>query len=242
MDILMDSLKVIGRIVTILPFMLVIGLYMGKRSVGELPVFDFLVILVLGAVVGADIADPNIEHIHTAVAMVTLALLHQFIIFMKLKSRKVGKLLTFEPTVVIYNGEFLYENMKKVHYAIDNIVQMLREKSVFTVKDVEIAIVEANGQLSVKLKSEKEWATKSDMGVQVSKGEYDIPVILDGEIQYELLEKMNKDEDWIRQQLVNSQVQVTDVKQVFYGALTPSGTFIFSLKDRSSENIPPIDH
>ena len=62
MDVMMDSLKVIGRIVTILPLLLIIGLYMGRRSIGELPVFDFLVILVLGAVVGADIADPKIDH------------------------------------------------------------------------------------------------------------------------------------------------------------------------------------
>lgn len=73
MDILSDSMKVLGRIVTILPLMLCMALFMGRRSIGELPVFDFLVILSLGAVVGADIADPEIEHIHTAVAIIAIA-------------------------------------------------------------------------------------------------------------------------------------------------------------------------
>ena len=80
MDILIDSIKVIGRIVTVLPLMLMIGLFMGRRSIGELPVFDILVILVLGTVVGADIADPRIDHIHTFVAVISIGLLHRFII------------------------------------------------------------------------------------------------------------------------------------------------------------------
>jgi uncharacterized membrane protein YcaP (DUF421 family) len=77
MDVLMDSVKVLGRIFTILPLLLFLGLYMGKRSIGEIPVFDFLVVLVLGSVVGADIADPKIDHIHTVVAMLAIALLQK---------------------------------------------------------------------------------------------------------------------------------------------------------------------
>ncbi|MCP3027299.1 DUF421 domain-containing protein [Halobacillus sp. A5] len=240
MDIFMDTLKVLGRIVTILPFMLVIGLYMGKRSVGELPVFDFLVVLVLGSVVGADIADPDINHIHTIVAMVAIALLHQLIIYMKLKNRKIGKLLTFEPTVVIYNGKFLYKNMKKVHYAIDNIGQMLREKSVFTIQDVEIAVVEANGQLSVKLKGDKEWATKEDVGGKITNGQYDVPIILDGELQEEMLKRLGKDKEWVQEQLNNH--SIFDMKEVFYGALTPAGKFVYSTKEEGEGTVPPIVH
>lgn len=91
MDIVMDSLKVIGRIVTILPLMLAIGLFMGKRSIGELPVIDFLTVLVLGSVVGADIADPNIHHIHTVVAIMVIALLQKAIVLLKLKKQTIGK-------------------------------------------------------------------------------------------------------------------------------------------------------
>ncbi|MFC7319622.1 DUF421 domain-containing protein [Halobacillus campisalis] len=239
MEIVMDGVKVIGRIVTILPLLLVVGLYMGKRSIGELPVFDFLVVLVLGSVVGADIADPNIDHIHTVVAMIVIALLHQFIIFIKLNNKKLGKLLTFEPTVVIYDGKFLFKNMKKVHYAIDNIMQMLREKNVFSVQDVEMAIVEANGRLSVKLKGAKEWAAKEDVGAIVSAAEYDVPVILDGELQRPMLQRLNKNEEWIKSKLLKN--NITDAKEVFYGALTPSGTFVYSLKNEDT-SVPPIEH
>lgn len=67
METVKEILVVYGRIITILPLLLVVTLFMGKRSIGEMPVFDFLIIITLGAVVGADIADPKIEHLHTAV-------------------------------------------------------------------------------------------------------------------------------------------------------------------------------
>ncbi|WP_143414433.1 DUF421 domain-containing protein [Halobacillus massiliensis] len=240
MDILLESVKVLGRIATILPLLLAIGLYMGKRSMGELPVFDFLVVLVLGSVVGADIADPKINHIHTVIAMIAIAILHRLITYLKLNSPRFGRMITFQPTVVIYNGRFVDKNMKKVKFSIDNIIQLLREKNIFTVKDVEIAVVEANGRISAKLKTGKEWVTKEEFGLRPVQGEYDIPVILDGYVQVDLLNRMGRDENWLRQQLAKD--NITNFQDIFYAALTPGGTFLYSQRDGKSSQIPPIDH
>ncbi|KZL92317.1 DUF421 domain-containing protein [Clostridium magnum] len=136
MHLIKELLIVIGRIVTILPLMLVITLYMGKRSIGELPVFDFLVIIILGAVVGADIADPEIEHIHTATAIILIGFFQRIVSKLKIKYRKFGHLITFEPTIVIQYGKFIVPNLTKIRYSIDNIFQMLREKEVFDISDV----------------------------------------------------------------------------------------------------------
>ncbi|MGM7683766.1 DUF421 domain-containing protein [Cytobacillus sp. Hm23] len=240
MEVWEDSLKVIIRIITILPLMLALGLFMGKRSIGELPVFDFLVVIVFGAVVGADIADPEIDHIHTVVAMITIAILQKAIVLVKLKNRKIGKLLTFEPTIVIYNGEFLMKNMKKIQYSIDNILQMLRGKDVFHVEDVEIAIVEADGNLSVKKIPMKELITNEDFGLHKNGQNYEIPVILDGEIQLDLLKWLKKDEAWLRTKLLAE--NITDLNTIFYCSLSQNDKLQFSLKVDEQTNIPPIDH
>ncbi|MFC0522849.1 DUF421 domain-containing protein [Pontibacillus salicampi] len=237
---MMDSIKVILRIVTILPFMLVIGLYMGKRSIGELPVFDFLVVLVLGAVVGADIADPSIDHIHTIVAMIAIAILQKLIIRLKLKHQKVGKLLTFEPTVVMYKGTFLMENMQRIQYSIDNILQMLREKDVFHTKDVELAIIEANGRLSVKLYPAKESVIREDMSIYTSGDNYEIPVILDGKIQYDLLQEVNKTETWLIDKL--NTVGEHSISSIFYAAVNSKGELIMSKKQSRMDHVPPYKH
>lgn len=240
MDVLMDSLKVIGRIATILPLLLFVGLYMGKRSIGELPVFDFLVVLVLGSVVGADIADPKIDHIHTVVAMIAIAVLQKLIIYFKLRYRKFGHLVTFEPTVVVYKGEFLIKNLKQINYSIDNVLQMLREKDVFQLKDVEMAIVEANGRLSVSLVPERKTVTLSDMKITAKEPDYEIPLILDGEIQEEALQRLNKNIAWLQGELTAKQVK--DKSTVFYAGLNSKGDLNLTIKGQLKSGVPPIFH
>lgn len=240
MDVFMDSVKVLGRIITILPLLLFIGLYMGKRSIGELPVFDFLVVIVLGAVVGADIADPQINHIHTVVAMISIALLQKLVIYLKLRYRKFGHLVTFEPTVVVYKGEFLPDNLKRINYSIDNVLQMLREKDVFQLNDVELAIVEANGRMSVSLTPEKESVTVSDMNLPTNEVEIDIPLILDGKVQDESLNRINKNQTWLENELATKQIK--DISNVFYAAVDSKGAISLTLKGQLKAGVPPIFH
>ncbi len=240
---LWDLFIVILRIVSILPFMLLLTIFMGKRSVGELPVFDFLVVLVLGAVVGADIADPKIEHIHTVVAMIVIALLHKLIIYMKTKHRRFGNLISFEPTIVVYKGIFLVKNMKKIRYSIDNILQMLREQNVFHVSDVEMALVEANGMLSVRLVPNKELVRVEHIeaiGSQAKTGDYEIPIILDGVIQEDILDKLQKDKKWVIDKL--NELHIPDESRVFYGAINAKEQLHLSLKKEDVRNVPPIFH
>lgn len=240
MEIMEDSLIVIVRILTILPLLLALTLYMGKRSVGELPVFDVLVLLVLGSVVGADIADPNIEHFHTILAMVFIALLQKVIVWAKLNNRKVGKWLTFEPTLVIYKGKLVEKNIANIEYSIDNILGMLREKDVFKVEDVEVAIIEANGMLSVKKKSEQEAVTRFDQRISYRGGGYEIPVILDGIVEKKVLQELGKTEEWLAQTLSN--LGVLESQQVFYAGMTEEGKMTVTLKGEVPSNLPPIKH
>lgn len=113
MELLKDLLLVLGRIYTIYPLLLGVTLFMGRRSIGELPVFDYIIILSLGSVIGADIADPKIEHIHTAFAIVAIGVLQKIASVLHVKSRRIGKWITFEPMIVVKDGKFIYPNLKK---------------------------------------------------------------------------------------------------------------------------------
>ncbi|QHS21999.1 DUF421 domain-containing protein [Virgibacillus sp. MSP4-1] len=243
MEYAMDIVKILGRIVTILPLALFATLYMGKRSIGELPVFDFLVILTLGAIVGADIADPKINHIYTAIAIIAVALLQKGIAIWKIKNRKIGRLLTFEPTIVLYQGEFLVSNMKKINYSIDTILQMLREQQIFNVQDVEMAIIEANGYISVKPYPEKEAARAEHLLPQPnasSKG-IDVPVVIDGEIYEKVLNSRNLNESWLYEELKKKNID--DINKVFYAAINDWNELHVSIKNKEDlQNLPPILH
>ncbi|RAP24562.1 hypothetical protein C2W59_02079 [Bacillus pumilus] len=86
---------------------------MGKRAIGEVPVFDFLIIIVLGAVAGADIADPDIPHVYTFLSIIAIGILQIIVSKLKLKHRAFGRIITFELTIVIRNGVFIVGNFKK---------------------------------------------------------------------------------------------------------------------------------
>lgn len=233
-----DIALVFGRILTILPLLLVITIFMGKRAIGELPIFDFLIIVTLGAIVGADIADPSINHIPSAAAILVIGLLQRLVARWKISSRKVGRLITFEPTVVVQNGTFLVKNIKKIRYSIDNILQMLREKDVFDVKEVETAVVEANGALSVLKKPEKNAVTAEDIGIN-KKSLLAFPVVIEGEVYSSVLSHLNVDEIWLGTKL--AEVDIDDISNIFFASITQQLDIHVSLKDETI-TVPPINH
>lgn len=234
-----DNLIVIGRIITIIPLMLIVTLYMGKRAIGEMPVFDFLIIVILGALVGADIADPEIDHLPTAVAIIAIGLFQKAIVKWKISNRKIGNLLTLGPTIVIQDGTLLYENMRKIQYSIDNVLFMLRQKDVFDIRDVETAIVEPNGALSVLIKPSKLPATREDLRLQQQSSAIAFPVISDGHIHYDTLTYFNLDEEWLRKQLAEQ--NIIGMNQIFFASISHPQSLHISLKERKP-GIPPIKH
>jgi uncharacterized membrane protein YcaP (DUF421 family) len=240
MDIIKDSFMLLGRIITILPLMLVITLIMGKRSIAELPVFDFLVIIVLGAVVGADIADPNIEHIHTAVAIVLIGIFHVIVSRLKIKYRKFGHIITFEPTIVIQDGKFVVKNLRKIRYSIDNILQMLREKDVFDINDVHLGIIEASGNISVLKKTNKSEVTVEDMNLTRAHPSLTYPVIIEGVVYDNVLAKLNLTENWLNQQL--NYLKIKDIDEIFFASINEKREFHATLKNEMNEiqDLPPI--
>ncbi|WP_185819684.1 DUF421 domain-containing protein [Salibacterium salarium] len=234
---MMELLIVAGRVITILPLLLVMAIFMGKRAIGELPIFDFLIVLTLGSVVGADIADPSIQHLHTAVAIVLIAVLQRLVAIIKLKNRDVGKYITFEPTIIIQNGTLLRENLEKIRYSIDNVLEALREKDVFDVNDVETAIIEANGSLSVLKKPHKNTVTLEDINIMNKTSSLAFPIIIEGRIQHSVLTKLNVNETWLKNQLKNQNIDETNV---FFASINRDMQLHISLKNQHEVEIPPL--
>ena len=229
MHLAKELLIVTGRILTILPLMLIVTLFMGKRSIGELPVFDFLVIITLGAVVGADIADPAIPHIHTAVAIVLIGTFQIVVSRSIIKHRKFGHLITFEPTVVIQDGKFIVKNLRKLRFSIDNILTELREKDIFDISDVHLGIIESNGKLSVLKTGIKTVITAEDMNLTKKSSSLSYPVIIDGEVYVDVLAKLALSETWLLQQLSNHNIKSAD--EVFFASVNDKKELHVSLKD-----------
>ncbi|RSL30147.1 DUF421 domain-containing protein [Salibacterium salarium] len=238
MNTMMELLVVAGRVITILPLLLIMAIFMGKRAIGELPIFDFLIVLTLGSVVGADIADPSIQHLHTAVAIILIAVLQRFVAILKLKNRDIGKYITFEPTIIIQNGILIRENLEKIRYSVDNVLEALREKDVFDVNEVETAIVEANGSLSVLKKPRNKTVTLEDINIVNKTSSLAFPVIIEGKIHHSVLTKLNINETWLKNQLKSK--NIIDETDVFFASINRDMQLHITLKEENDVQIPPL--
>jgi uncharacterized membrane protein YcaP (DUF421 family) len=186
-----ENLGVIGfDVLAIMAVMLVVSLAMGQRQLGELSPLDFAVSITAGTVAGAGIADPRIELGHTIVALVLLGVLQVGMSWLTLKFRFMHRKLSPQPTVVVENGRIIKANLRKVRMPAEMLLQLLREKGVFDITEVELAILEPQGKLSVLKQAEYAPLTPRRLNVDVPPNKILVPVILEGQLQEAILEKM----------------------------------------------------
>ncbi len=238
MELIKDLLVVLGRIYTIYPLLLAVTLFMGRQSVAELPVFDYIIILSLGSVIGADIADPHIEHIPTIFAIVAIGVLQKIGSVLLIKSRLIGKWMTFEPIIVIKDGQFLHKNLKKARYPIDNILQMLREDQIFDINTVDMAVLEPNGTLSVLKKMGKMTVTLEDLKLKRQDSGLSYAIIKEGRVQTITLQKLNLTGKWLENQLSEREILLD---QVFFDYLDEQMSLNITVYDKEIP-VPPLYH
>lgn len=228
MELLQDLGVVFIRIITIFPLMLWVALFMGRRAVGEMPVFDFLVVLALGSVVGADIATPEIEHIPTAFAIFAIGVVQKLFSTWVISSRRFGKFVTFEPIIIIYEGKLVHSNLKKSKYSVDNILQMLRENQVFDISTVKLAIIEGSGKLSILEQAKSSTTSLS------------YPVIREGQIESNVLSLFELDESWLYDQL---EQQELDINNIFLATLDDKlQLHCTRYIEQAHQQLPPVYH
>jgi uncharacterized membrane protein YcaP (DUF421 family) len=222
----MVYMQVTFRVFFIMGLILLLVLITGRRKIGELPVFDFLTIIILGNVVGADLADPKVPQLPTAYALALITAMQFLISYFIIKSRKFGNKVTFSPTVIIQNGQFIKSNMKRLRYSIDNIQMYLREKGIFDMNEVEFAIVEDSGNISVLKKSQFHPLTPNDMKIPTKYKGVSLPLVMDGTVCEKNLKKLNLDKAWLINELRNNGIKSFD--EAFYVDINTEGKLYIS--------------
>src|SRR5690625_4863703 len=130
------------------------------------------------------------------------------------KYKRSRFLLEAIPALVIHEGKIIYEEMRKNKIDINELQQLLRMKDVFALQEVEYAVLETNGELSVVKKAEYQAPTKKDLNLAPTKPQIAMTVITDGEIVKDNLAEANLTEDWLLEELKRQ--NYNDVKEVFY--------------------------
>ncbi|WP_413465957.1 DUF421 domain-containing protein [Metabacillus litoralis] len=164
---------------------------MGKREIGELSILDLVVFIMIAEMAVTAIEDEKDPLIHTVVPMTLLMIIQISLAYLSLKNQKIRHLLDGKPTIIINRGKVDEHAMRTQRYNFDDLMTQLRDKNISNVADVEFAILEPTGKLSVIEKQKK----------QKKQPELQVPLIVDGQINEDNLKVIDKNNLWLRQQL-----------------------------------------
>jgi uncharacterized membrane protein YcaP (DUF421 family) len=216
---------------TILGFLLLLLLtrMLGKKQLSQMTFFTYITGIALGNIAGDMVVHRDIKVTDGIIGLTLWALLDIGIEHISLKSSKARVLLDGEPTIVIKNGKILEKAMASSKLNMDDLSMLLRDKNVFSVREVEYAILEPNGKLSVLKKQEEEQVTKKDLQIPFNQRLY-IPteLIVDGQIVTRNLKELNLNQNWLENQIKLSGVQ--SVKEVFFAELQSDGSLYVDKK------------
>ncbi|KKK38569.1 membrane protein [Mesobacillus campisalis] len=197
---------------------------MGKKEISQMTLFNFVSAMTLGTLGGALLIDPALSILHGVITLAGWSALTLLMGFFDIKSARFRKWLDGEPVIVIKDGKIMEKSMRKVQLDIDSLRTMLREKDVFSMKDVHYAIFEVDGKLSVMKKSGIQ--NKNRMGQTNGMPDivYPFPteVISDGIVNRSNLNKLKLSEDWLEEQLMV--LGVPSVSEVFYAEVQQDGS------------------
>ncbi|MBC7342631.1 MAG: DUF421 domain-containing protein [Clostridia bacterium] len=202
---------------------------LGKQQIGQLTFFEYINGITFGsiaAVLATDI-DPERTALHF-LGLTIFAALTFGMGYLAMVSRPARKLFSGEPTIVVHNGKILEDNMRKMRYNIDELLMQLRDKQIFNLEDIEYAVLEPNGNLSVLPKSQKRPVTPNDLGIPTGYEGIASELVVDGKIIYQNLEQNHLDQNWLLGELQKH--GVTDIRQVALATLSTDGTVYVDFK------------
>lgn len=175
---------------------------MGKREVGQLGTFDLVVFILIAELVAMAIENKTSFWINL-VPVIILVVLQVLISHISLKNTKFRRFVDGKPVVIIKKGIINFKNMVDQRYTLDDLLLQLREKDIRSIDEVDYAILEINGKLSVFKKDD------------VDKKTYPLPIILDGEVQFDNLYILNKTKKWLLNILIEKKLTADDVFYAF---------------------------
>jgi uncharacterized membrane protein YcaP (DUF421 family) len=208
--------------------LLILTRILGAKQISQMTFFTYITGITLGNVAAEMMVNRDIPILSGLTGMVLWSLLVFVIEFINLKSLKARTVLDGEPTIVIKNGVVQRKAMARQRLNMDDLSMMLRNNKIFSIKEVDYAIFEPNGKLSVLKKVEQESVTKTDMQVPVNPRVF-LPatLIVDGKVVKRNLRELNVDENWLGGQLQAAGLKRDDV---MFAEIQEDGSLYMSRK------------
>lgn len=206
---------------------------MGKKQIGEMEPFELAVAIMISELASLPMQDTRISLTHGIIPIITLLTLQTLLALLQLKSEKTRLVFSGKPSILINKGKLDLKKMKDEKFNINNLMEELRMQGYYNLSDVEYAILETSGQLSVIPKTELSPATKQDLKIKPPQENLPITLVLDGKINFKNMIVAKKDETWLKQMMKKNSVPSID--EVLVAMLDSKGKFYCQLKEKNQQ-------
>lgn len=221
---------------TIILYILVVAALrlMGKRQIGQLQPSELVVAMMISELASIPMENVGTPLVNGVIPILTLIIAEATFSFLTLKSRKVRKIISGSPTILIEKGQILEKEMERLRFNIDDLMEELRTNGYSNLMDVEYAIIETNGMLSIIPKSNKRPVTPSDLDLSIEYEGLPFLLIADGTINQMALKSAQLSEEWLNEKLKDFDVH--SISDVFIAYLDTSGSLFVQKKYQAPES------
>lgn len=189
------------RTIILYIIVLIVMRFMGKREIGQLQPFELVISIMIADLATLPMAEPGIPITNGIIPILGLLVMHLTISVLNLKNVKIREIICGKPSILIYRGRINEKNMRKERFTINELEERLRGNNVFNIGDVEYAILETSGQITVIQKPNKRNSIPEDFGIMPEYEGIAYDLVVDGKVMKQNLEKLDKDYNWLVKQI-----------------------------------------
>ncbi len=202
---------------------------LGKKQVGQLDPTEFVVVLLLSELAAVSMQDMNLPLMNCVVPIITLLCIEIVFSVLEMKSKKLRNLMQGNPVILISDGKLLYKALKSTRYNIDDVMQELRLAGYSDIREIEYAILENSGNLSVIPKSANRPLTAQDINLKIKPEGYPHIVISDGKIDEQALKTCGLEKSKLMKKLKNK--GILSEENVLFAIYDTCGNFYYQMKE-----------
>ncbi len=189
------------RAVILYIFVLIVMRLMGKREIGQLQPFELAISIMIADLSTVPMADIGIPIFNGIIPILGLLLMHLIISILNLKSIKAREIICGKPRILIYRGKIDEKALRKERFTINELQERLRGNNIVNISDVEYAIIETSGQVTVIQKPEKRNTIPEDFNIYPEYEGITYDLVVDGKIMQKNLDAVGKDYQWLEKEL-----------------------------------------
>ena len=185
------------RVIILYILVLVIMRLMGKRELGQMQPFELVIAMMIADLAAVPMGDTGIPITNGIIPILALLLIQLIIAIINLKSIRGRSIICGKPSILIYRGKIDEKTMKKEKFTINELQERLRQSNVFNIGDVEYAILETSGQVTVIQKPEKRNTIPEDFGIVPEYEGIPYDLVIDGKVMHQNLKTIGRDYNWL---------------------------------------------